>query len=44
MPVCKSYNDEVCRAVKKLKGGKLSGIDETFVEYLRKGGMYGENF
>ena len=45
MPVCERCNleigyDEVCRSVKKLKGGKLPDTDEIAFEYLKKGGMY----
>ena len=30
--------DEINGAVRRLKGGKLPGIDEIAVEYLKRGG------
>ena len=31
--------DETNGAVKRFKGGKLSGIDKVAVEYLKRGGL-----
>ena len=48
MSFCERFNDkirydEVWGAVKKLKGSKLPGCNEIAVEYLKKGGMVGQN-
>ena len=43
IPVCHSCNveieyDEINRAVRRWKGGKLPGIDEIAILYLKRGG------
>ena len=44
IPVCKRCNDKiwynVCGAVMNLKSGKLPGINEITVEYLKRGGPF----